>query len=94
VTTEQPDPGVSPGSASGLEAGPSDASQPADDGDSAPVAPEQATRRRRTRRRAERAGTNPGAEDVPDVVAPRGEPEPGETQHDRWLREQRPPHWE
>jgi len=31
---------------------------------------------------------------VPDVVPPREEPKPGETQHDRWLREQRPPHWE
>jgi hypothetical protein len=52
------------------------------------------TRRRRTRRRAERAGTNPRADDAPDVVPPRAEPAPGETQHDRWLREQRPPHWE
>jgi hypothetical protein len=52
------------------------------------------TRRRRTRRRAERAGTNPTADDAPDVVPPRAEPAPGETQHDRWLREQRPPHWE
>ncbi|WP_345201317.1 hypothetical protein [Fodinibacter luteus] len=40
-----------------------------------------------------RPGTNPSAEDVPDVPAPREAPE-GETQHDRWLREQRPPHWE
>jgi hypothetical protein len=50
--------------------------------------------RQRRRRRAVRAGTNPAAEDVPDVVVPREEPTPGETQHDRWLREQRPPHWE
>lgn len=50
--------------------------------------------RRRVRRRAERAGTNPAADDAPDVLAPREEPKPGETQHDRWLREQRPPHWE
>ena len=50
--------------------------------------------RRRVRRRAERAGTNPSADDAPDVVPPRAEPKPGETQHDRWLREQRPPHWE
>jgi hypothetical protein len=50
--------------------------------------------RHRVRRRAERPGTNPSAEDVPDVVPPREEPKPGETQHDRWLREQRPPHWE
>ena len=49
--------------------------------------------RRWRRRRAVRGGTNPSAEDVPDV-APREEPTPGETQHDRWLREQRPPHWE
>jgi len=52
------------------------------------------TRRRRRPRRAVRGGTNPSAEVVPDVVAPREEPSPGETQHDRWLREQRPPHWE
>ncbi len=50
--------------------------------------------RRRVRRRAERPGTNPSADDVPDVVPPRDEPKPGESQHDRWLREQRPPHWE
>lgn len=50
--------------------------------------------RRRVRRRAERPGTNPSAEDVPDVVPPREEPTPGESRHDRWLREQRPPHWE
>jgi hypothetical protein len=50
--------------------------------------------RRRVRRRAERPGTNPSADDAPDVVPPRAEPKPGESQHDRWLREQRPPHWE
>ncbi len=50
--------------------------------------------RRRVRRRAERPGTNPSADDAPDVLAPREEPKPGESQHDRWLREQRPPHWE
>jgi hypothetical protein len=50
--------------------------------------------RRRTRRRADRAGTNPEADDAPDVLSPREEPGPGESQHDRWLREQRPPHWE
>ena len=59
------------------------------DGEPAP-----STRRRRRPRRAVRGGTNPSAEDVPDVVAPREEPSPAETQHDRWLREQRPPHWE
>ena len=57
-------------------------------GDAEPV------RRRRRPRRAVRGGTNPSAEDLPDVVAPRDEAAPGETQHDRWLREQRPPHWE
>ncbi len=55
---------------------------------------EQEKPRRRVRRRAERPGTNPSADDAPDVVPPRAEPKPGETQHDRWLREQRPPHWE
>ncbi len=50
--------------------------------------------RRRVRRRAERAGTNPSADEAPDVLAPREGPKPGESQHDRWLREQRPPHWE
>lgn len=48
----------------------------------------------RRRRRAEREGTNPSAEDLPDVVAPREAPGPGDSPHDRWLREQRPPHWE
>ncbi|HET6968103.1 MAG TPA: hypothetical protein VFI44_07490 [Ornithinibacter sp.] len=51
-------------------------------------------KRRRRPRRAVREGTNPSAEDVPDVVAPRDPATPGETPHDRWLREQRPPHWE
>ena len=50
--------------------------------------------RRRIRRRAERAGTNPAADEAPDVLAPRAEGSTGESQHDRWLREQRPPHWE
>lgn len=54
---------------------------------------EEPTRRRR-RRRAVRGGTSPSAQDVPDVAAPRDAPAPGEEQHDRWLREQRPPHWE
>jgi hypothetical protein len=40
-----------------------------------------------------RSGTNPSAEDLPDVVPPREEPAPGESAHERWLREQRPPHW-
>ena len=56
--------------------------------------PQEPRPRRRVRRRAERAGTNPSADDAPDVVAPREEGAPGETPHDRWLREQRPPHWE
>lgn len=69
---------------------------PADEPDAGPPAhPDDVPPRRRRRpRRAARAGTNPRAEDLPDVVAPR---EPGgadETPHDRWLREQRPPHWE
>ncbi|GAA4392490.1 hypothetical protein GCM10023153_11530 [Ornithinibacter aureus] len=50
--------------------------------------------RRTKRRRAVRSGTNPSAEDLPDVVPPREEPAPGESAHERWLREQRPPHWE
>ena len=54
----------------------------------------EAARRRRTRRRASRAGTNPAAEEAPDVLPPREGPAPGESEHDRWLREQRPPHWE
>ena len=58
------------------------------------VGPPTRPSRRRVRRRAERPGTNPSADDAPDVVSPRSEPAPGETQHDRWLREQRPPHWE
>lgn len=74
----------------------SDASPEPDDGPESAVAPArpEPTPRRRVRRRAERAGTNPSADDAPDVVAPRAEPKPGESQHDRWLREQRPPHWE
>jgi hypothetical protein len=56
--------------------------------------PQEPRPRRRVRRRADRAGTNPSADAAPDVVGPREEGTPGETQHDRWLREQRPPHWE
>ena len=68
---------------------------PGDNGPTTEGADEQpAPARRRVRRRAERPGTNPAADDAPDVLAPREEPKPGETQHDRWLREQRPPHWE
>jgi len=63
--------------------------EPAEQG----VPVEQEKPRRRVRRRAERPGTNPSADDAPDVVPPRAEPKPGEGQHDRWLREQRPPHW-
>ena len=83
VTTDFPDPDERPEPESSQE--PSEPTEP-----ERPVP----TRRRRTRRRAERPGTNPKADDAPDVVPPRGEPVPGETQHDRWLREQRPPHWE
>lgn len=59
-----------------------------------PADPPKPAGRRRVRRRASREGTNPTADDAPDVLAPREEPAPGESQHDRWLREQRPPHWE
>jgi len=55
---------------------------------------EQSGKKVRRRRRAERSGTNPSAEDLPDVVPPRDEPAAGDSPHDRWLREQRPPHWE
>ena len=55
---------------------------------------EQAPAKRRRRRRAVRGGTNPSAQDLPDVVPPRDAPAPGESASDRWLREQRPPHWE
>ncbi|WP_377644590.1 hypothetical protein [Oryzobacter terrae] len=72
---------------------------PVDTSFEAPGEPEREKRevggaRRRTRRRAARSGTNPTAEDLPDVVPPREPPPPGEAAHDRWLREQRPPHWE
>ena len=50
--------------------------------------------RRRRRRRASRAGTNPVADDGPETTEPRAEPDGPESPHDRWLREQRPPHWE
>ena len=50
--------------------------------------------RGRRPRRAVREGTNPSAQDLPDVVPPREEPPPGESAQDRWLREQRPTHWE
>jgi hypothetical protein len=55
---------------------------------------EQSGKKVRRRRRAERSGTNPSAEDLPDVVPPRDESAAGDSPHDRWLREQRPPHWE
>ena len=86
MTTDSPDP-TEPADVEPPEPGESEP------GEALPAEP-QPTRRRRTRRRAERPGTNPSADDAPDVVPPRGEPAPGETQHDRWLREQRPPHWE
>ena len=96
--TEQPEPRDEASAASGgvdepgltaSQAAPQ-AAQPAEPRE--PATP--TTSRRRVRRRAERAGTNPSAEDAPDVVPPRPGPTPGETEHDRWLREQRPPHWE
>ena len=70
---------------------------PADPAESGPPAgsgPAATPPRRRVRRRAERAGTSPSADEAPDVLAPREGPTPGESEHDRWLREQRPPHWE
>lgn len=71
------------------DAGPDDTARRSEEADEQPP-----RARRRVRRRAERPGTNPSADDVPDVVPPREVPKPGESQHDRWLREQRPPHWE
>ncbi|HMM95003.1 MAG: hypothetical protein IE926_15925 [Micrococcales bacterium] len=50
--------------------------------------------RRRRRRRVDRPPTNPRTDDSPDVGTPRDSPAEGESTHDRWLREQRPPHWE
>ena len=35
-----------------------------------------------------------GADESPDVTPPREEPATPESERDRWLREQRPPHWE
>ena len=76
-----------PGEAGGSEGSAmSEAAQP--DGGEARQA------RGRRPRRAVREGTNPSAQDLPDVVPPREEPPPGESAQDRWLREQRPPHWE
>ncbi|NHA67630.1 hypothetical protein [Phycicoccus flavus] len=49
---------------------------------------------RRRARRAVRPATNPGTDDAPDLATPREDPGPGHSPHDRWLREQRPPHWE
>ena len=76
-----------------------DLDEPVDISFQAPGEPEREKRevpgtRRRRRRRGARSGTNPSAEDLPDVVPPREPPPPGEGGHDRWLREQRPPHWE
>lgn len=70
--------------------------EPAEHSFEAPGQPERELRpaRRRRRRRAERSGTNPTAEDLPDVVPPRAPQQEGEEPHERWLREQRPPHWE
>jgi hypothetical protein len=40
-----------------------------------------------------RPQTNPAADDTPDLAEP-SEHGDAEKPHDRWLREQRPPHWE
>ncbi|QIM21757.1 hypothetical protein G7075_12515 [Phycicoccus sp. HDW14] len=50
--------------------------------------------RRRRPRRAVRPSTHPDTDDAPDVAEPRDAPAEGEGPHERWLREQRPPHWE
>ncbi|MGL5928356.1 MAG: hypothetical protein ACRCY8_05430 [Dermatophilaceae bacterium] len=47
---------------------------------------------RRQPRRAVRPGTSPEADDVPETPA-RQEPEADDARHDRWLHDQRPPHW-
>jgi hypothetical protein len=94
VTTDPPRSGEQPDPAQERAGGPEVVDDQAGADRQEPPGHAQPTRRRRTRRRAERGGTNPSAEDLPDVVAPREEPKPGESQHDRWLREQRPPHWE
>lgn len=49
---------------------------------------------KRSRRRARRSGTNPGADTSPDTPSSRPPAPEGEDARDRWLREQRPPHWE
>jgi hypothetical protein len=71
--------------------------EPVDHSFEAPGQPEREmrpARRPRRRRRAERPGTNPSVDDVPDVAPPRDPGTADETEHDRWLRAQRPPHWE
>jgi hypothetical protein len=90
--TEHPDPAAPVRKADAGEST-GDAEESTGDAEESTEAPPRPSRRR-VRRRAERPGTNPSADDAPDVVPPRSEPKPGETQHDRWLREQRPPHWE
>lgn len=55
--------------------------------DGEPPAPE------RRPRRAVRPPTNPAADDAPDLAEPSDDGD-AERPHDRWLREQRPPHWE
>jgi hypothetical protein len=50
--------------------------------------------RPRRPRRAVRPGTRRDADESPDVVdGPREEPG-GDGERERWLRDQRPPHWE
>ena len=93
--TDHPDPPAPDGEADGAEpVEQAEADDTTGEADETTTSTGATRSRRRVRRRAERPGTNPSADDAPDVVPPRSEPKPGETQHDRWLREQRPPHWE
>lgn len=50
--------------------------------------------RRRRPRRAAAPATNPAAENGADLVDPSDGDDDPDAPHDRWLREQRPPHWE
>lgn len=50
--------------------------------------------RRRRPRRAVRPATDPQADDSPDLAEVTDAPPVREVARDRWLREQRPPHWE
>ncbi|WP_392544486.1 hypothetical protein [Oryzobacter telluris] len=71
--------------------------EPAEQSFESPGEPERElrpARRPRRPRRAHRPGTNPGVDDVPDVAPPRDPGTADDSDHDRWLRAQRPPHWE